>query len=583
MDRILESQLTDFCNKHNISPKENLSTKFEHFVNFLFFVSNCPAAYSIQRDTHVKVHTGKGGDNGLDGILIVINDNPVFTLQDAKGIIEQLGNRSLQVEFYFTQAKTSSSFETGDMLKTREGIKHFFSKREPSNKEIKNFWKIQDYIFNHAAQFRSNPTCKIAYATTGKWEQNEDQLIFISDTKKEISNLGLFSEVVWESIDANGLQALYKNLNNAIQKQIKFEKKATFPSIQGVSESYVGLLEGSHFIELISMEGRLNKSVFYENVRAFLGDNSVNKEIAATINNEDTRNLFPILNNGITIVARAMNFVGDNLTIQDFQIVNGCQTSNILYQSKDKLAGMMIPVKIIASEDQDIINMIIQSTNRQTSVNPEAFESIKSIHKKIQSYYDTYTTSDRIYYERRNREYDKNNRDLNIKSNQIFTIPMQLMCHVAMFLDAPHLSEREYYGKILRTFANEVFQDTDHPIVYYTSARTLYKVEKWIHAQKPEIKKVIKNYRFHYLMVIRRLIDKSNGKIWLNSHAAENLCQKILAEIEDERKFESLIRKSSDIIEESSKKAYRKTSRKKRFVDLRLLTQVIIKSFATSK
>lgn len=548
MDRILENQLLVFCGKHNIKSKENPATKFEHFVNYLYFVSNCPSAYSMERDTHIKVHTGRGGDEGLDGIMIVINEIPVFTLEQAKDIISNLGQRTMNADFYFTQAKTSSSFDMGDMLKTKRGVLHFFSKKEPTNKDIRNFWKIQDYIIKQAGSHPANLTCSIGYATAGKWEANHDQKLFISETEKELGDLNLFNDVKWESIDAKGLQRLYNNLNSAIQKQIAFEKRATFPSIEGVSQSYVGLIDGKNFIELITLDGRLNKAVFYENVRAYLGENYVNKEIAETINNEETRNLFPILNNGVTIVARSMQFVGDNLKIKDFQIVNGCQTSNILYDSRALLEGMMIPVKIIASENQDIINMIIRSTNRQTPVPTEAFESIKDIHKLIQQYYDTYKHSDRIYYERRTREYDKNNRDSAMKSNQKFTIPMQLMCHVAMFLDAPHLSEHEYYGKILETYRSDVFQDSDLPIVYYTSARTLYKVENWIHSLSRSLKKKIKHYRFYYLMIIRRLLDKNKEKLRMNSHAAENLCESVLTEIEDSEKFRNLIKTSTEIL-----------------------------------
>lgn len=548
MDRILENQLSTFCSKNNIKQKENPSTKFEHFVNYLYFVSNCPSAYSMERDTHIKVHTGKGGDDGLDGIMIVINEIPVFTLEQAKDIISNLGPRTLNVDFYFTQAKTSSSFDIGDMLKTKRGVLHFFTKIEPTNKDIRNFWKIQDYIIKQAGSHPANITCNIGYATAGKWVANYDQKLFVEETQKELSDLNLFCEVNWESIDAKALQRLYNNLNSAIQKQIAFEKRTTFPTIEGVSQSYVGLVDGKNFIELITLDGRLNKAVFYENVRAYLGENFVNKEIAETINNKDTRYLFPILNNGITIVAREMQFIGDNLKIQDFQIVNGCQTSNILYDSRDLIEGMMIPVKIIASENQEIINMIIRSTNRQTPVPTEAFESIKEIHKVIQHFYETYRQSDRIYYERRTREYDKNNRDTEIKSNQVFTIPMQLMSHVAMFLDAPHLSEHEYYGKILETYKKELFQDTDLPIVYYTSARTLYKVENWIHSLTKGLKKKIKHYRFYYLMIIRRLHDKNKEKLKMNSHTVENLCQTILNEIEDSEKFKQLIKASTDIL-----------------------------------
>lgn len=225
MDRILESQLEAFCIKNNIKDKESLSTKFEHFVNYLYFVSNCPSAYSMERDTHIKVHTGKGGDDGLDGILIVVNDTPVFSLAQVKDLVAHLGQKALNVEFYFTQAKTSASFETGDMLKTREGVKHFFSKREPENKEIRNYWKIQDFLYKQGSRFRTNPICRIAYATTGKWVDNQDQQLFRSESENEISNLNLFSEVVWESIDATGLQRLFKNLNSSIKKQITFEKK----------------------------------------------------------------------------------------------------------------------------------------------------------------------------------------------------------------------------------------------------------------------------------------------------------------------------------------------------------------------
>ena len=579
MDRILESQLATFCRKNNISQKENPDIKFEHFVNYLYFVSNCPSAYSMERDTHIKVHTGKGGDDGLDGIMIVINETPIFTLEQAKEHISQLGPRSIYVEFYFAQAKTSSSFDMGEMLKTKRGVLHFFDKREPNNKEIRNYWKIQDYIFKQAGRIRANVTCRIAYATTGKWMANDDQRRFIEETEKEISDLNLFNEVKWESMDAKGLQRMYNNLNSAIEKQIAFERRATFPYIEGVTESYVGLVEGNNFIELITLDGRLNKAIFYENVRAFLGGNNVNKEISETIKQEETRGLFPILNNGVTIVARAMKFVGDNLTIQDFQIVNGCQTSNILYESRTLINGMMIPVKIIASENQEIINKIIRSTNMQTPVQSEAFESIKDIHKIIQQYYDTYKHSDRIFYERRTREYDKNNSDSPIKTNQKFTIPMQLMCHVAMFLDAPHLSEYEYYGKILKSYENEVFQDTDKPIVYYTSARTLYKVEAWIHTLEKNRKKDLKQYRFYYLMIIRRLIDKTNGKLRLNSHVAEKLCNAILIEVEDKQKLKQLIQKATEILGECTLTVVDKEEK----IDYKKLTEKIIGFFDSHK
>ena len=73
-------------------------------------------------------------------------------------------------------------------------------------------------------------------------------------------------------------------------------------------------------------------NVFEDNVRDFQGDNNdVNGGIASTLNNDDSE-IFSVLNNGVTIVASSISPTGDQFTINDYQIVNGCQTSNVLYQ-----------------------------------------------------------------------------------------------------------------------------------------------------------------------------------------------------------------------------------------------------------
>src|ERR1051326_9277693 len=39
---------------------------------------------------------------------------------------------------------------------------------------------------------------------------------------------------------------------------------------------------------------------------------------------------FPLRNNGVTIVARKLQRVGPQFTLEDFEIVNGCQTSHVI-------------------------------------------------------------------------------------------------------------------------------------------------------------------------------------------------------------------------------------------------------------
>jgi hypothetical protein len=67
-------------------------------------------------------------------------------------------------------------------------------------------------------------------------------------------------------------------------------------------------------------------SIFYDNVRHWQEWNAVNREIKNTLESPNKK-LLPLLNNGVTIVAKRVNPTGDKFLIEDYQIVNGCQTS----------------------------------------------------------------------------------------------------------------------------------------------------------------------------------------------------------------------------------------------------------------
>ena len=59
-----------------------------------------------------------------------------------------------------------------------------------------------------------------------------------------------------------------------------------------------------------------------------------------------------LLNNGVTIVADSISKTGDTFTIEDYQIVNGCQTSHVLCNFNNAggpTGPIQIPVKLIVS------------------------------------------------------------------------------------------------------------------------------------------------------------------------------------------------------------------------------------------
>lgn len=548
-NRMLQNQLDDFLDDYGIAERE-LSVAFEHFSNYCMFSLNAPEVYHSDSLFHDAVHTGKSGDCAIDGIMILINDEPVTSLEEAKQAMKM--KKGFTAKFFFVQAKTSSKFESGEMLKLGYGVKSFFEDKDlKANESVKEYKAIADLIFDNSINFQENPTCVIYYVTTGRWVNDANLARVVEVQTTELKSLNYFSVVEFVPIDLNRLMTIYKELNNSILREVVIAKNVPFPQIEGAEQAYLGLIPFGEYMKLITDEGgTLLQGVFYDNVRGYLGENPVNSEIISTLKNKDTAVHFPILNNGITIVAKSLNVSGEKFKLMDYQIVNGCQTSNVLYRCRGSVDNnMMIPVKIVHTESPELVNSVIRSTNRQTQVLDEAFESLKEFHKQLQEYYDTYKDSDRLYYERRTHEY---NDQPGLQRKNIVTLTTQLKSYMSMFLGEPH-SMMRYYGELLKNNKDRLFQPDHKLIAYYTAARTLHGVDRAMASGIVDIKKW-KLYRYHILLIIQTILGERKGVKAIprpNSNEMETLCKNILNVVEDERLFTAILHVSEDILQKT--------------------------------
>lgn len=135
-----------------------------------------------------------------------------------------------------------------------------------------------------------------------------------------------------------GKQEIRKSYESSKQQNVAeftLQNKLEIPYIEGIKEGYLALMPVKDLVNLISDGDILKRGIFDSNVRDFQGltDNRVNQEINGTINSIDN-NRFGLLNNGITIVGKSLNKGQGKYTIKNFQVVNGCQTSNILLKIK---------------------------------------------------------------------------------------------------------------------------------------------------------------------------------------------------------------------------------------------------------
>lgn len=294
-----------------------------------------------------------------------------------------------------------------------------------------------------------------------------------------------------------------------------------------------GIVPCVDYLNLIcDTTGNLQRSLFYDNVRDFLGNNVVNSEIQETIRDSAQASRFALLNNGITIVAKDVKTTGDIVTLTNFQIVNGCQTSHVLYRNRESLTtttNMYIPLKLISTYDPDVTALIIQGTNRQTVIHRRTLISMLPFHKKLEEFYSVYgkETSGCLYYERRNKQYENTPA---INKDQIVTISDQLKCFVAMFLNEPHSSTCKYPQQLLDTNERNVFQELHSPYPYYISAYAYYTLSQLINQK--QLSRSMSQFTYHILMIFRLQEEKYNLPL-LNHRKIEEYCDHLFGILAD--------------------------------------------------
>lgn len=389
-----------------------------------------------------------------------------------------------------------------------------------------------------------NPGCYLYFATAGKWEGASEPRARIAAAKEALEQTELFSTVDVKPVDADMLKQTYRELQRGVTREVELAKVTTFPRIDGVDQAYIGLLPGDEFIRLIVRDdGVLNRELFYDNVRDFQGGNPVNREIDQTVSSNDKRDSFPLLNNGITVVARSIVRTGDNFRISDFQIVNGCQTTHILYANRKNItSGTYIPIKLVATHDSQVVGDVIKATNRQTAVQLEALESLTPFHRELEDFYNHRPfREEKVYYERRSKQYVLEQ----VNAHNVVTLTAQTKSFVGMFLNEPH-SHPRYYGELLKAYERRLFVKDHRPEAYYASGVALLAVERLFRSGRIERK--VRQYKYHILMLLRALLTDGDMPR-LNSNAMSKYAMLVVEGLNDEVRTERCVKEAVRRIE----------------------------------
>lgn len=538
MDRITKGLLDEFVQQNNLAALSE-DRAFEYFCAYL--VTSGHYSESLQID---EIIVGAGGDAGIDSIAVIVNGSLVTEPEE----IEDLANTNgyLDVSFVFVQAERSTAFETQKLGQFAFGVRDFFAEHPklPQNDRVSHYCRIAKEVFDRGRLFsKGNPQCFLYYATTGKWT-GDTNLTTRRDTEREdVEGLALFRKVELECLDANRLQSLYRESQNALSREIVFIDKTVIPEIPGVEQAYLGLLPAPQFLKLVENENEeVLTALFYDNVRHWQEWNPVNSEIRETLATPAEAVYFPLLNNGVTIVARQIRLTGNRCFLQDYQVVNGCQTSYVLHENRVGLdEHVVIPVRLIATRDETIKNKIIKATNRQTQVTDDQFFALTEFPKKLEAYFPSFKDSKTLYYERRSRQY---NGDNTIEKVRVINMTALVRSFAAIFLQIPHRTTRNYKA-LLRSIGTDIFNREHRLEPYYVAGYAHYRLEYLFRNQV--LPSELKPARYHLLMVYK-ILASNEKQPPMNSHEMARQCLELMDGLWNDDSSRILFEKAAEIV-----------------------------------
>lgn len=550
---IIKSYVQEFASTNGLDAADE-HILFEMYINNLLLDVYCNDSLSSFHDMET------GSAFGIDGIAIIVNEKLVSSEEDVDFIIEK--TKKIDVEFIFTQMKTSDKFTRTEISDFYTAIVRFFNFDKCSIPEIRGAWEIMRYIYGYAAKFKSTPRLKLFFTTLSGSGIDMEDIHLKEEIRLGIVNLkklSLFQEIADNYLCISDIMNLNSKVNSGHKQTVTLDKQLVpYPKLSqfSIDTAYFGLISLKNIIELVSHEIDnemiIKKGIFDDNFRDYLGSelkNEVNSSMKEQLNGSAAQ-IFGLLNNGVSIIADEALLNSTELSLDNYQIVNGCQTSNVIFEMKEKFSDaqldeIYIPFRVVATTDIDAKIQIARANNNQTELKKEQIQASSQVHKALEEYYNAKLKDSpiKIYYERRTEQY----RNEEIPKVSIINIPFQRKATSAMFLELPEKVSGQY-GKVERETEGKLFTDLEFLNCYYVSGLAWYRVEAFI--RNNDEGKKYRRVRWHILLILKYLIfdvNKVSDKINKNANNESHKLEEILS---DDVKSLNFIENSLQIIKD---------------------------------
>lgn len=489
--------MADFAKKFSLELP--VSKQFEAFLNYSALRALC--AESVDPTDLIY----EGDDPGIDGVMVFLDDVYVSSSDEVDDFFTNR-KRDVEATVVFTQAKTGESWDKKEINTFQSAITDFLSDSHhyPHGDYMLVAREVFDATLRNVGKLRGGkPNVRCYFANSARVAEDREILAARDALARAVSDTGYFGSVDAELVDRDSIVEMWTAAEGQVEATLKVLGMAAFPKAPAIEEGYVLTVKAKDFIEqiLVDQNGRLRQRIFEENVRDFIGvDGEINSEISETLQDSDKQKRFGVLNNGVTIISPDIRVSGMEIYLKDFQIVNGCQTSNVLFENRDRVTDeTTLMLKVVETSDASVVDDIVRSTNRQAKVEEDQFLATLDAVKALERYFDAQGADEeyRLYFERRKNQFASHE---GVKAIRVFDIKEIARCASAMFLDKPDVASR-YPNRLTGELRDSVFDRAYFEEPYHAAAYTLYRLKILLSNGKIDPK--YSKLRWHILMAIK--------------------------------------------------------------------------------
>ena len=209
------------------------------------------------------------------------------------------------------------------------------------------------------------------------------------------------------------------------------------------------------------------------------------------------------------------------------------RASHVLFSASEgdtNVRSVPVQLKLVASNDLEIINQVVRGTNRQNIVLDEAFETTKRFHRELEEFFDAVATRyERIFYERRSKQFQHNPR---IRQTDKVNLRILTQFMVGMFLEEPDKSHR-HEARLLKMFENKLYLERHSKLPYYSAALMALRIEGLFRHELID-KRNFYSFRAHLAMVFKLLVAGISPPID-REKAIDRYCEKVLSVLTNEK------------------------------------------------